>query len=63
MKLKHYLWLLPLVVVAEFYAYSWITYLMRQPSDGAVLAGAIAFLLLIAGNAYLVRSIIAKIKF
>jgi hypothetical protein len=63
MKLKHYFWLLPLVMVAEFYAYSWITYLMRQPSDRAVLAGTVAFLLLIAGNGYLVRFIISKIKF
>jgi hypothetical protein len=62
MKLKYYLWMLPLVGVAEFYAFSRITYLLRQASDAAVLAGALAICLLIVFNFYLVLTIIFKIK-
>lgn len=50
------------MAAAEFYAFSWITFLLRQPSDASVLAGAVGICLLIALNFYLVRSIIAKIK-
>jgi hypothetical protein len=60
--MKHYFWIIPLVAAAEFYAFSWITFLLRQPSDASVLAGAVGICLLIALNFYLVRSIIAKIK-
>jgi hypothetical protein len=62
MKLKYYLLALPFLVVAEFYAYSQITYLLRQPSDGAVLAGVIGICLLISINLFFVRSILSKIK-
>jgi hypothetical protein len=60
--MKHYLWVIPLVAAAEFYAFSWITFLLRQRSDASVLAGVIGICLLITLNFYLVRSIIAKIK-
>jgi hypothetical protein len=54
--------MLPLVGVAEFYAFSRITYLLRQASDAAVLAGGLAICLLIVFNFYLVLTIIFKIK-
>ena len=62
MKLKYYLGALPLVGVAEFYAFSRITYLLRQASDAAVLAGTVAICLLIGFNFYLVFHIVFKIK-
>jgi hypothetical protein len=62
MKLKYLLWALPLLSIAEVYAFSRITYLLRQASDAAVLAGAMAICLLIGFNFYLVFHIVFKIK-
>ena len=49
--------LLPIILLLELLSINWITDLMRQPSDTAVLMGVISITLLLIGNYILFKFI------
>lgn len=57
MKTKYLFFLLPLIVLAELYCFSWIVELLRQRSDTAVLIGIALTCGFITGNYFLVKFI------
>lgn len=62
MKPKYFLFLSPLLIFIEAYVFSWITELLRQPSDSAVIAGVVLFSLFIIANYFLFNYITTTIK-
>lgn len=57
MKNKTLLFLSPIILLAEIYCFSWITELLRQQSDVAVLIGIALTCGVIMGNFYLIKLI------
>jgi len=62
MKTKHFIFLSPLILIAELYCFSWITELLRQQSDVAVLIGIALTCGFIMGNFYLIKLLTKKTK-
>ncbi len=55
MKNKALLFLSPIILIAELYCFSWITELLRQQSDVAVLIGIALTCGFITGNYFLIK--------
>jgi len=52
----------PLIIVLEMYYFTWITDLLSQPADIAVLAGIALSCGFITGNFYLIKFLTKKPK-
>ena len=50
----------PLILAVELYCFSWITELLRQPSDVAVLIGIALTCGFITGNYFLIKFLLTK---
>ena len=62
MKPKYILFASPLILLLEIFGFSWITSLLRQQSDAAVMLGVVALCALIVFNFYLIKYLISKLK-
>jgi hypothetical protein len=62
MKLKYLLFASPLILFLEIYLFSWITELLRQPNDVAVLIGIALTCGFITGNYFLITYLIKQSK-
>lgn len=52
----------PLILILEFYSFSWIADLLREPSDIAVAAGSLLLCAFIAINILLINHTIKQLK-
>lgn len=59
---KIILFISPIILLVEIIAISWITELLRQPSDVAVIAGFILAYIFFMSNFYLLKLIIKQFK-
>lgn len=62
MKIQYLLLIAPLFIALDFYGYSWIADLMRQPSDVTVFLGVSLTGILITVNYIFFRYLIKKFK-